>query len=191
MRTHTLMPIILILIVMMIGCDRDENRRLAEMAERQLQRQAEQNRQNAELQQQVAEGSRQLVEADARAREGMVTLHRDVQAERSEIGRQRDRLEVERRDLAMQRKLNPIIAAAITNTGLLLACLLPLVLCWYLLHRPIEPADNQAMAELLLEDLVAERPLLQQGGSIPAIGHQQADAHRLTDKTASTDSPAE
>jgi hypothetical protein len=56
--------------------------------------------------------------------------------------------------------LDPIIAAAITNAGLLLACLLPLILCWYLLHRPVEPADDQAVAEVLLDDLVADRPLL-------------------------------
>ncbi|MEZ5945092.1 MAG: hypothetical protein R3C18_27205 [Planctomycetaceae bacterium] len=66
----------------------------------------------------------------------------------------------ERRDLAAKRRLDPIVAAAIANIGLLLACLLPLVLCWYLLTRRVEPADDQAVAEVLLEDLVADRPLL-------------------------------
>lgn len=162
MQTHKLilMPIVAALMLTAIGCDEDENKRLAEMAERHLERQAEQSHQVTELQREVAEGSRRLVEADAQARQEMVTLQREVQAERSEVGRQRDLLEGERRDLAAKRRLDPIVAAAITNIGLLLACLLPLVLCWYLLQRRVEPADDQAVAEVLLEDLVADRPLL-------------------------------
>jgi hypothetical protein len=162
MQTHKLilMPIVAALMLTAIGCDEDENKRLAEMAERHLERQAEQSHQVTELQREVAEGSRRLVEADAQARQEMVTLQREVQAERSEVGWQRDLLEGERRELAAKRRLDPIVAAAITNIGLLLACLLPLVLCWYLLQRRVEPADDQAVAEVLLEDLVADRPLL-------------------------------
>ena len=58
-------PIVAALILTVIGCD--ENARLAEMAERHLDRQAEQNRQMAELHRQVADGSRELVAADAKA----------------------------------------------------------------------------------------------------------------------------
>lgn len=159
-RKLVLIPIVAALMLTAIGCDEEENKRLAEMAERHLERQAEQNRQVTELQREVAEGSRRLVEADAQARQEMVALQREVQAERSEVGRQRDLLEGERRDLAAKRRLDPIVAAAITNIGLLLACLLPLVLCWYLLQRRVEPADDQAVAEVLLEDLVSDRPLL-------------------------------
>ena len=166
-----LMPIAVLLTMTAIGCHEEENKRLAEMAERHLERQAEQNRQVTELQHEVAEASRRLVEADAQARQEMVTLQREVQAERGEVGRQRDLLEEERRDLAAQRRLDPIIAAAITNVGLLLICLLPLVLCWYLLHRRMEPVDDQAVAEVLLEDLVTDRPLLlPRCDSVRAIG---------------------
>ncbi|QDU74666.1 hypothetical protein Pan97_16780 [Bremerella volcania] len=162
MQTHKLIltPIAVTLMLTAIGCDEEENKRLAEMAERHLERQAEQNRQVTELQREVAEGSRRLVEADAQARQEMVVLQREIQAERTEVGRQRDLLEGERRDLAAKRRLDPIIAAAITNIGFLLACLLPLVLCWYLLGRRVEPANDQAIAEVLLEDLVTDRPLL-------------------------------
>ena len=37
------LPITLIVMLTMIGCESDENRRLADLAERQLQRQHEQN----------------------------------------------------------------------------------------------------------------------------------------------------
>jgi len=173
MQTHKLIlaPFVVMLMLTAIGCDEEENKRLAEMAERHLERQAEQNRQVTELQREVAEGSRQLVEADAKARQEMVALQREVQAERNEVGRQRDLLEGERRDLAAKRRFDPIIAAAITNIGMLLACLLPLVLCWYLLGRRVEPADDQAVAEVLLEDLVTDRPLLlPRADSVRGIG---------------------
>ena len=173
MQIHKLIfaPIVVMLMLTAIGCDEEENKRLAEMAERHLERQAEQNRQVTELQREVAEGSRRLVEADAQARQEMVALQREVQVERTEVGRQRDLLESERRDLAAKRHLDPVIAAAITNIGLLLACLLPLVLCWYLLGRRVEPADDQAVAEVLLEDLVTDRPLLlPRSENVRAIG---------------------
>ena len=175
MQTHTLLVTLIAAILMLtaMGCDENENKRLAEMTERHLERQSEQNRRMSELQREVAEGSRQLVEADAKAREEMVALQREVQAERSEFGRQRDVLEEDRRDLAAKRRTDPIIATAITNLGLLLACLLPLVLCWYLLRRPNEPADDQAVAEVLLEDLTADRPLL-----LPRMVDQRGTTHR-------------
>lgn len=166
-----LTPIAVMLVLTMTGCEKDENKRLAEMAERHLERQAKQSRQVTELQREVAEGSRRLVEADAKARQEMVALQREVQAERTEVDRQRDLLEGERRDLAANRHVDPIIAAAITNIGLLLACLLPLVLCWYLLQRRVDAVDNQVVAEVFLEDLVADRPLLlPHSASVHAIG---------------------
>jgi len=148
------------LLMMIAGCDENENARLAGMAEKNLDRQAEQNRQLAAMQREVAEGSRRLVEAGAAARNEMATLQRDAQAERTEIGRQRDMLEEERRELAGSRYLDPVVAAAIHATGLLLACLLPLVLCGYLLQRPVVPADDTAIAELLLHDLIVDQPLV-------------------------------
>lgn len=153
------------------GCEKDGSRRLAEMAERHLERQAEQTRQVTELQRQVAEGSRRLVAADAEAREAIIALQRDVQAERSEVGRQRDQLEAERRELAGKRQRDPVIAAAVLNVGTLLGCLLPLIVCWLLLARRAEPASDEEVAELLLNDLVTDKPLLlPRGSSVRALG---------------------
>ncbi len=155
-----LAPTAAALMLMAIGCDEDKSKRLAEMAERHLERQAEQNRQVTELQREVAEGSRRLVEADAKARQEFATLQREIQVARSEVDEQRDLLEGERRQLAAKRRMDPIVAAAITNVGLILACLLPLLLCLLLLKSPASAADDQAVAEVLLEDLVVDRPIL-------------------------------
>ncbi len=160
MQLHRPIVVLIVttLMLTMAGCEEEE--RLAEMAERHLERQAEQNRQIADLQKEVAEGTRQLVEADARAREEMVALQRDLQADQAAIGQQRDQLEGERKELAAKRRLDPLVAAAITNIGLLAVCALPLILCWYLLYPRVEPADDQVVAEVLLQDLVSDRPLL-------------------------------
>ena len=142
------------------GCSSGDER-LARFAEAAAERLAEQNRRMADLQKEVAEGSRKLVEADAKARSDFASLHKDLQSERSEVGRQRDALEEERRDIASQRVTDPLVAAAVMDAGLLVACALPLVLCWHLLRRSErdDPADA-LVAEVLLADLVADRPLL-------------------------------
>lgn len=174
MRRVTLMvQIAAALMLLTAGCDEEESKQLAEMAERHLERQAEQDQQMTQLQREVAEGARGLVEADAQSRQEMVTLQREVQAERAVVGQQRDLLEGERRELAAQRHRDPLIAAAITSSGLLLACVLPLVLCWYLLAQRIEPADDRAVAEVLLEDLTRDKPALFLPAGSPAIGVQE------------------
>ncbi len=160
MKTLKSMTVMAIAMVMLVNAGCDENKRLAEQAEGHAARQAGQNVRVAEMQRSVAEGAKQLVEADAKARTEIVELQKGVQAERAEIGRQRDLLEVERREIATDRYLEPLIAAAITQAGILIACVLPLLICWHLLRQPVEPADDGAVAELLLTDLVSESPLL-------------------------------
>ena len=50
-------------------------------------------------------------------------------------------------------------AAAISHVGMVLACLLPLVLCWYLLKRGPDEERDILVGELLIEDLVSETPV--------------------------------
>jgi len=166
------------------GCQSNENQRLAEMAERQLDRQAEQNQRMADLQEEVAEGSKRLVEADAEARREMIGLHHDLQSERHTVGEQRDALEADRKQLATQRHRDPIIAESIRQIGLLLCCGLPLVICLLLLRRPIEPSSDQEIAELLIADLVSAQPQLLRGpdDSRPRLAQEASEPHqRLTE----------
>ncbi|QGQ24717.1 hypothetical protein F1728_19385 [Gimesia benthica] len=160
MEKLTLQITLTLILLTGASCSSDENSRVVELATRQLERQAEQNQRMAELQQEVASGSRELVEADARSRQEMVTLQREIQAERNEIGHQRDQLEAERREIADRRHRDPIIAAAITRVAMVVVSLLPLLICWLLLRQKIEPANDQQMTELLLEDLVSAEPWL-------------------------------
>ena len=167
----TVIGTVAILAQMTAGCKSDE--RLAEMASRSVEIQAEQNAQAAELQKDITEGTRRLVEADAVARQETLAMQRELQEQHAELGEQRDSLEDDRRQIASQRYVHPIIATAITQVGLALACVLPLVICWQLLKVRSEPADDQEIAEVLLNDLMTSEPvLLIPPGCPPGIGQQ-------------------
>jgi hypothetical protein len=117
----------------MIGCD--ENQRIAELAQRELEHRAAETQQLAEL-------------------------HSKVQEERLELGQGRDQLEEDRRQIANQRHRDPLIANAINSVVWLLVCVLPLFVCWRLLQPPDEHEIEQSVSEILISDFVAEEPLL-------------------------------
>lgn len=170
-NTLTVMVTVTMLTLMTTGCDKDE--RLAEMASRSMELQAQQNARTAEAQKDISAGARQLVEADAAARQETLAMQRELQQQHAELGFQRDSLEEDRRQIASQRYTHPIIASAITQAGLALACVLPLVICWQLLKIRSEPADDREIAEVLLNDLMTPEPLLLiPSGSGPAIEQQ-------------------
>lgn len=136
------------------GCD-DENARVAEVAREAANRQAEQNKVMADLQ------------------THMTSLQQDVQKSQVEVGRQRDLLEGERREIAAQRHRDPIIAAVLMDVGLVLACLAPLVLALYVLRSLGDAGQTEsAMTEVLITELVADKPLfLPPPKSAAAIAH--------------------
>jgi hypothetical protein len=148
----------MLLVAMLIGCD--ENRRLAEQAERNTEIQAQQNSEMARVNREVAAGTKQLVAADADARREMLILQQDLQAERQQIAAGQAALETERQRLAKQRQRDPIIAAAITCLGLALVCLLPLVLAGYLLHLLFVRGPEETIGDVLLMDLASDSPRL-------------------------------
>jgi len=164
-------------VAFLTGCGPQDDR-LARMATESAQRQAEQNRQMADLHKEIVEGTRQLVEADAKSREEMFTLQRDLLSERAEVDRQRDQLEADRQAIAARRRSDPIIAAAITHVGMVLACLLPLVLCWYLLKRGPGEERDVLVGELLIEDLVSETPVF-----LPRSDDRQRLVHETHEAT--------
>ena len=180
----TVPAIPIILVLLMTGCQ-SKDERLVKMAEEHEKRQAEQNRQMAQLQQEVAAGSRRLVEADAEAREKLMALQEGLRMDQADVGRQRDQLEAERRDIAAQRNRDPIIASTLMQIGLILACLVPLVLCGYLIHSLRSAGDSDAtVVELLVEELVSERPKLLSGSVVAdrrgALGPPTAAAEEPT-----------
>ena len=156
------------------GADEEQLRHWQQAQVDQLNRQAQENSAAAQA----------LVTADARAREEMIALERDLQAERSENSRQRDLLEDERKTLAQQRQRAPLIAAALHSVGIVSICALPLIVCWLLLRNlPGDIAGNE------LEDLLILN-LAQQSDLIPP-SHQLASPAEVSALTDESEEPLE
>jgi hypothetical protein len=158
MKKIRLVHMTLLTIVLAIGCD--EDKRLVQLAQEADNRQAEQNHEIAQQNQQIAEATKQLVEADAKARKELVELERDLQAERAEVGRQRDELETERREMAHSRFWDSASAHAVDGAAALLAALLPLIICAYILYHMARGNADEAIAEVLVGEIVSEHPVL-------------------------------
>ena len=144
---------------MLVGCS-SADERLAEFARQANEQQARQNEQMAQQNKAAAEASQQLIDANAQARQEFLGLQEDLQVQQAEIGAQRDALEADRKDVARQRQRDPLIAAAVTGAGVLLATLAPLLLCWYVLGGLRRPASDDALVELLVTEFTVDSPVL-------------------------------
>jgi hypothetical protein len=136
------------------GCESDDAR-VARLAQEAAARQAEQNREIA-----------RLVESQQALQQGL-------DAQRGHLDQQRTVLEEERRSIAAERIRDPIIAKALIGAVILAACALPLVLAFFVLRgaHKAEP-DDAALTELLVQELVADEPLLLPRPTVPAIEEQ-------------------
>ena len=162
------------------------DQRLADFAQQSVHEQAKQNEHMArqseavvQESQKLAEASKELVAKDAEARREMVTAQRELNSQlneqRASIDTGRDELEEERKQIAEQRHRDPIIASSIQTVGLILACLLPLLVCVYVLRQMNRSdPDDAAVAELLTLELVSDQPRLLPGPVLrPAIEHHE------------------
>ena len=200
-RTRTLLLLVASLTTM-IGCEEDE--RLAEMAQDATQRQAEQNEEMIRLNREVTRSHQRLIEADAESRQEVFQVQHElierdeqgrqqlnalqhdtqsgIQRERSSLDRQHEELDKQRKEIAKQRNRDPIIAAAITSLGVILACLIPIVLAICLLRttHSHEPTDPE-LAELLLQEMVSDKPVLfgPLGQGAPRLEHDSEPAKLL------------
>jgi hypothetical protein len=147
-----MLSILGLLFVACPGCNEDER--------------AQVNRSQA----QVTEASRQLVEADAKARTETIAMQRDLQKGQDELGHQRDQLENDRRQYADQRSRDPIIANTILDVGIILACLLPLALCIFLVLGLRDKSQSDSdLADVLVQEIVSDAPML-----LPPPGRHRA-----------------
>ena len=176
---HLLLLIPLALLTALaIGCQSNDAR-LVEMAREHAAQQAEATKQAAKMHEEVVVASRQLVEADAKARGELATAQRELRADAAEVGKQRDSLEAERRRIAEQRQWDSVVGDAMIAVGTLFACVLPLLAVIYLL-RSVRHEDrgDGALVELLVQEFVAERPmLLPPNRALPALGQTPAPDH--------------
>ena len=188
-----------------IGCSptpdlRDQ--RLADFARQSTEQQARQNEALARQSQSVVEESaklaqaaQQLVESDAKSRAELIAaqerLTGQLDQQRAAVDTGRDQLEAERKQLAAQRHRDPLIASSIQTVGLILAALLPLIICVYVIRMMsrTEP-DDAAVASLLVTELTADRPMLLPGPVLrPAPALEHHGGQYLPDDSASDVQP--
>ncbi|MEX0669133.1 MAG: hypothetical protein WD060_01585, partial [Pirellulales bacterium] len=128
----------------------------------------------AALQQEVASGTHELVAADAEARQQIVGVHHELQAERTRLDGGWTDLHQERRTIARERRTESLLAPAIQVGGGLALVVVLLGYCWYALVRIriSEPADADLSALLVTELLDEEPQELPVDAARPAIGHR-------------------
>ena len=171
-----IVPILLLLIV--IGCSDSpdmRDQRLAEFAAQAVKVQARQNDRMADQSQavvaeshQLAEAAKELVEHDAEARRELIAAQQELTSQLNDqqatVDAGRGQLEQDRRDIAEQRHRDPLVATAIQNTGLVIACLLPLIVAVYVIRQmQSQEPDHAAVAEMLVLEVTSDEPRLLPG----------------------------
>jgi hypothetical protein len=117
-------------LILIAGCEpTPSDERLARMAQETVEQQAQQNEEMARLNREVAEGTNRLVDADSQARQELLAAQRDLQRQQEQVG------------------------------GLTLLALLPLVLCWYLLHG-LSGTDEHLIGDVLIQEFFSPNPTL-------------------------------
>ncbi len=186
------MRILVIAMLAATGCESSDDRFLefsAVAADRQQQQNAviaAQSEALAKQSQRITDASRELVTADATARAEMFRAHQQLTSklheERAQIDLQRSELERERREIATQRAREPVIAAAMEQVGMLLACLFPLLVAAYALSQlDRSPPEADELADLLAQELVGNNQHLSSSTDSPLLGSEQ---QRLPTKDA-------
>src|SRR4051812_34754372 len=118
-----------IALILISGCDA----RVAQLAREAADRQAQQNTEMAQLNKEVASGSHQLVEADAKARQEIIGVHHDLQAERARLDTSLSELESERREIAGQRRTESMLVSLSSAIGGVSLVVALLGFSWYAL----------------------------------------------------------
>jgi hypothetical protein len=163
----------LVIIVSLAGCGGDD--RVVQVAREAADRQAEQNRQIAHQNHQIAETTHDLVAADASSRRDLVALQQDLQTQQAEVGRQRDALEAERREIAQKRSWESALGPAIESLTVGLVCLGAIAFCCFLFYglRQDSSAEPE-IGELLVEDLAAPHPMVLASAEFAAVSDRPA-----------------
>lgn len=197
---RAVMIVALLMLLTTIGCGPApdaHDQRLSDFAKHSTEQQAKQNQAMArqsqavvEESQKLADAAQQLVQSDAKARADMIAaqerLTSQLDQQRAAVDTGRDQLEQERKQIAAERHRDPIVAASIQTIGLIVAALLPLVVCIFVIRQMCraEP-DDGAVAELLVAELTTDQPVLLPGPVLrpaPALEHHAC--RRLPDEPA-------
>lgn len=136
--------------LMMTGCDDRATRIAREAADRQ----AQQNTAMADLQKEIAGGTHQLVASDADARQKILDVHHELQAERLRLDTGWSTLENERRSIASRRQAESLLVPFLTIVGGAVLAALTLGFCWYALYTACASDTDSTVNEILISEVV-------------------------------------
>ena len=158
---QTWMVGILILACLMIGGCGTESDRLANLADRTIEMQSQQN------------------STIAKTTNEMVVLNREIHTERKELTQGYKQLENDRRDLHQLRRSELAWAESFQFLAMTIAASMPLFLCAYLIWASTRgTADAELINDVLIQELVAKQPRLIAGPNRPAIELHSASETR-------------
>ncbi len=160
------------------GCDD----RATQVAREAADRQAQQNTAMAELNKEVASGTHGLVAADAQARQEMVEVHHDLQAERGRLDTAWSDVEHQRQQLAGQRRTESLLVPVLQAGGFVAVVIVLLGFAWRALVAVHGSDNTEAMLnELLIRELVSEAPSpISADSNWPALPSESQPLERLT-----------
>lgn len=141
--------LLIVLLLVTIGCSAEATRIAREAADRQ----AQQNTTMAELNKEVASGSHRLVEADAQARQDIVGVHHDLEAERTRLDTGWSALEDQRQQVAHDRRTVSFLVTVAPLVGGAFVVATLLGFCWWLL---VSSAADRRVDARLNDVLLAE-----------------------------------
>ena len=138
------------------GCQ-TESQQLADLADRTVEMQAQQNL------------------AIAKSQGEMIELSRDIQLERKELNQGFKQLEDDRQKVHKQRRSELAWAESLRFLALVIAASMPLFLCAYLVWAGSQNVpDSQIINEVLMQELVTQKPRLLTGPNLTASHEDQA-----------------
>lgn len=145
------------LLSLLIGCS-DE--RVVQVSRQAAERQAQQNTTMAELHKEVASGTRALVQSDAEARQAIIGVHHDLQAERTRLDSGWHDLEAERQAIAGERRTESLLVPLVQLFGGVALVVVLLGFCWRALIglQTSDPSDAE-LTDLLVHELSPGEPL--------------------------------
>jgi hypothetical protein len=151
----------IVLVHLTSGCENHTTQLALEAADRQ----AQQNTVMADLNKEVAAGVQHLVTADAQARQDILTVHHDLQSERTRLDTGWNKLDAERRDIAGQRRTESMVASIATLVGGPLLLIVLLGFCWYVLTASCDRDDmDRQLNEILIQEILPPEPQRLCGG---------------------------
>ena len=157
----------LLVLISVFGCGQApdyRDQRLAEFAQKSVTEQAQQNARIAEIIQREAASRQELFSQHQ-------SLTKQLNQQQAVIAASRDRLETDRSEIAQQRFRDPIIAAVLQTTGIMIACLLPLLVGGFgLWQMQSQEPDHAGLANLLVAELTTPRFLNCQTPNLARLG---------------------